>query len=191
MRPRTLLLASGLAMALVACLSKPDRVAGVDAGRADAAGGVCDANRCGSKSGTCVGAVCVIRQGTDGRVECPDGELCRVECVGSDACKTGGVDCKKALGCEVICLGSNACQHGVDCADAPTCKVRCEGTSACQGDGESSVQCRHGSCDVTCEGSTATCQQGIQLDNGATCSSHCCDGACGSNTCPTNDATCP
>lgn len=173
------------AVALAACFTKPDRV-GLDPDdpdarpRADArAESDCIADPCDAAGGTCDGDVCVIETSGQGRVTCPAGMPCRVECSGRDACRNG-VDCDGATTCDVRCIGENACRDmGVDCGTVDICLVHCEGKKACEHGGggpqADSVECNQSTCEVTCDGED-TCNEGVDVGPGGICTAHCCDG---------------
>jgi hypothetical protein len=185
-----------LAVLLLGCFTKPDRVELTDGPRGDgssvdATGNLCVDGPCITAGGTCQSGVCVIVQVDDAQVDCPRDMPCHVDCSATDACKAG-VDCKDATTCVVECRGDSACQDdGVKCGMAAVCTVTCVGANACQHGGPAgSVDCRDSDCTVTCDGANA-CEDGIGVGPAGTCEAHCCGGACsgGVDTCSL-DASC-
>jgi hypothetical protein len=171
----------------------------VDAGDPDATPrDLClqDIAACTDANGVCVNGTCTITQPTTGGVTCPNGMPCKVNCsTAENSCQSGLVRCAGATTCDVTCGGASACQdNGVDCGSATVCTVLCDGASACQhgvNGQDRAILCRGSDCTVTCKGSGSTCQDGIDPGSGS-CTSHCCDGACGGKTCaPNNDDVCP
>jgi len=139
--------------------------------------------------GTCEGGVCRIacvgsNACANDRVVCPPGVPCEVNCAGSGACGKG-VDCLAASACKVACTGSNACANdAIDCSGT-LCQTDCVGSSACA----SGVRCDAGSCNVQCKGASA-CGNAPVLCEGATCGVRCGSGTDDSRGACANGVTC-
>ena len=144
---------------------------------------------CEAANGVCTGNICTITTGDTGRVVCPAGMECHVNCViGDNACKMG-VDCTAATKCIIFCTGTNACVDGsVLCnTDKDSCNVTCNGDNACRNSG---ITCGGGPCQGNCFGTNA-CQSGGVICGAGTCAADCIGtNACTNGSCPVPPATC-
>jgi hypothetical protein len=117
-----------------------------------------DGNGCPTGCTSCVVSThqctidCSMNAGacSNGKVVCPSGWACNVECNTDGACKDG-VSCVGATSCAISCSAHNSCQN-IQCG-LGKCSVDCSGVASCQG-----VACGNScACDVTCLGAQS-CQ---------------------------------
>ncbi len=80
-----------------------------------------------------------------------DGDLCRIDCVGLDACKAMTVQCPDGLDCVINCLGEAACADAtLGCPSEHGCDLNCEGKDGCK---DAVLNCGAGTCEVGCTSS--------------------------------------
>jgi hypothetical protein len=121
--------------------------------------------------------------------DCING-VCRISCVGKDACKTHTLGCPDGHACSVDCLGEAACQDAqIECPSSHQCMVVCDGKDACS---KVNVSCGAGDCSMSCGAGTACKDSSISCFPGGACSATCsgeapdmlgCSTACSCQTC--------
>ena len=123
----------------------------VDAARDATASDPCTANAaaCANAGGMCVGGTCTITVATNvpGKITCPAGMPCDVECLADGACQSG-IDCTMATTCLIDCLGNNTCVTGRLDGSTQT-SVLCRGLNSCDNDGLTAPN-SSGSCVAHC-----------------------------------------
>lgn len=158
---------------------------GAGAGASTAASGGEAAGAGGDGGGAATGATAgsggslVCGASPDGEAACPGapcnggcfGGVCRVLCVGTDACKDDPIVCPPGLPCAVQCEGKAACKTAqVSCPPGHGCQLTCDGEDACA-DGR--VTAGAGPLEVICSAKKKTCEK---LD--VHCGANLCQASC-------------
>jgi hypothetical protein len=79
-------------------------------------------------------------------------KTCTIDCEASGSECDGKVTCPAGYTCNIECNADGSCTQGVDCTMAKACTIACSAKSTCD-----NVVCGPGACDVTC-GGRMSCQ---------------------------------